>query len=699
MQAGVNGMLGDSMLFGAQQGSTLSFVAQNGELVALRRKKKSGSHDTSWRHDETYGIDINQLLDQCDSHSGNSKDVKLSRPTGNLSGKLWTEKWRPSSFFDLVGNEKTNRRVLKWLRQWSPLVFGEVLPTKGSNQWRGANTRPQDSPEHLDPLQRPHKKILLINGPPGIGKTSVAHVVAKQAGYSIMEINASDERAGPRVKDRVHNALFSNTLDERPVCLIADEIDGSIESGFVKVLVDIINNDFKATQRLLSGAPIKSKGKRQRKKAQGQIMTRPIITICNNVYASALEKLRPHCEIITFQRPSENAIVERLFHVCHKERLHMDKKRLKELTENFQGDVRSCLNNMQFLATLASDTDSSGFGDHLKDMTVPWFKICNQMFQKNPHVDVKYQFEKLLRDVETNSNYQKIVHGCFLMFPNVKYSDQGLRKPSVAADWLYFNDLMFKSLFEHNGDLLRYNSAVPMAFFNLFSDIANKDDVRTQHNEFEQREILRRNEDIIIATLRRTSPGSQIYMNKKALTLEILPLLDHMIAADFSKVRNGLVKNALFSNMVSAITGFNLTFGERVDTDLPRITCIEPPFDKVILMNEKRVKEVFTKRPALLNVVSAKVQESVVRKRTIENAKTEKEDLETARKRQKSSLSKPADYFRSQYANVQKKGAPLYSEQEATGQSSQEHIKIWIKYKEGFSDAVRKNVTWNALWE
>ena len=34
----------------------------------------------------------------------------------------------------------------------------------------------------------------LLYGPPGLGKTTLAHVVANHAGYNVVEINASDDR-------------------------------------------------------------------------------------------------------------------------------------------------------------------------------------------------------------------------------------------------------------------------------------------------------------------------------------------------------------------------------------------------------------------------------------------------------------------------------------------------------------------------
>ena len=72
---------------------------------------------------------------------------------------MWSEKYRPQSIIDLVGNEEARAAFVEWFGKWK----------KGT-------------------------KPLLLVGPPGIGKTTIAYLLAKQFGYDVIGLNASDIR-------------------------------------------------------------------------------------------------------------------------------------------------------------------------------------------------------------------------------------------------------------------------------------------------------------------------------------------------------------------------------------------------------------------------------------------------------------------------------------------------------------------------
>ena len=40
-----------------------------------------------------------------------------------MQKKLWTEKYVPKKFHELLSYEKINREILTWLKSWDPIVF------------------------------------------------------------------------------------------------------------------------------------------------------------------------------------------------------------------------------------------------------------------------------------------------------------------------------------------------------------------------------------------------------------------------------------------------------------------------------------------------------------------------------------------------------------------------------------------------
>jgi len=108
----------------------------------------------------------------------------------------------------------------------------------------------------------------------------MAHVIAKQAGYNVIEVNASDDRTGSAVKGKIEAALEIQSIlgSDKPNLLIIDEIDGVSSSGgdqsFIKLLVDLATVE-------ASSEKDKSSSKKNRKFTKKPLV-RPIICICND---------------------------------------------------------------------------------------------------------------------------------------------------------------------------------------------------------------------------------------------------------------------------------------------------------------------------------------------------------------------------------------------------------------------------------
>ncbi|KAF9438709.1 hypothetical protein BGZ76_005654 [Entomortierella beljakovae] len=280
---------------------------------------------------------------------GESDELDIETGSSNSqSERLWVDKYKPRKYTDLMGDERVNRGVLSWIKEWDQCVFGRkykkyVPEYKQQQQQQFKEFRKQD------PLGRPDRKILLITGPPGLGKTTMAHVIAKQAGYNVIEVNASDDRTGQSVKGKIESVLDNQSIigNNKPSLLIIDEIDGVSSSGgehsFIKLLVDIAT-----VEAATKEDKAKAAGKKSKKGTKKPLM-RPIICICNDQYAPALRPLRVIAQIYQFKKPSIRGIVTRLQQICEIEKIPSDTRAFGALYEMTEGDMRSCLNTLQFI--------------------------------------------------------------------------------------------------------------------------------------------------------------------------------------------------------------------------------------------------------------------------------------------------------------------------------------------------------------
>lgn len=169
--------------------------------------------------------------------------------------ELWVEKFKPKDYFDLLSDDGTNRLILTWLKSWDYVVFGKEVNKEKMAETKAlkdANTLSNKKRKRLynqneldieakllelDEFNRPKIKVALISGPPGLGKTTLAHIIAKRSGYNFIEMNASDDRSVEAFKQNIESVTqirgTVNDKDLKPNCLIIDEIDGAPAVSFL----------------------------------------------------------------------------------------------------------------------------------------------------------------------------------------------------------------------------------------------------------------------------------------------------------------------------------------------------------------------------------------------------------------------------------------------------------------------------------
>ena len=248
----------------------------------------------------------------------------------------WVEKYRPTSLDEVVGNPAAIADLRKWAAGW----------VKG----------------------RPDKKAVILQGDPGIGKTTAALALAREMAWTLIEMNASDSRnadAIERVATRGSvlqtfspTGEFLRTEQGGRKLIVLDEADnvfGREDKGGIAAIVSLIQNT-----------------------------RQPVILIANDYYAltrrsSSLKRL---CRTIKFQGINRAAMKSLLRNISLKEDVRVDDEVLEFITERSQGDLRSAINDLESIALgkkeLRGDATSS-LGNRDREKTI--FAALEEIFR------------------------------------------------------------------------------------------------------------------------------------------------------------------------------------------------------------------------------------------------------------------------------------------------------------------------------
>ncbi|KAL0351483.1 UNVERIFIED_CONTAM: ATPase family AAA domain-containing protein 5 [Sesamum calycinum] len=129
---------------------------------------------------------------------------------------LWTDKYQPQNARQICGNGEAVEFLSEWLHLWHRRgsLISRSCMDEGVSVLQNIDHDYEQNDADYDTIndEETLKNVLLITGPAGSGKSAAIYACARDQGFQVIEINASDWRNGALVKQKFGEAVESHWL-------------------------------------------------------------------------------------------------------------------------------------------------------------------------------------------------------------------------------------------------------------------------------------------------------------------------------------------------------------------------------------------------------------------------------------------------------------------------------------------------------